>query len=152
MLQQVGNKEVKELNLKLKQFNTDISKKEKVLREGNFIFVNNKLKYFEYMGKVLPTLKTIYSDKNIENTFKKITIDMGAVKFAVKGADIMRPGIPKFSSGIEKGEVVLLVDESHEKPICIGISEFSDEDYKTQSTGKAVKNIHYVGDAIWHND
>ena len=65
---------------------------------------------------------------------------------------MMKPGITKYDSDIKSGEPVLIVDESHGKPIAIGVSVFSDEEYKKENTGKAVKNIHYVGDAIWHNN
>lgn len=150
-MQQIGKKELKAINEKLKRFDIEISKKENVSKDDNFIFVNNEIKFFEYHDLVLPSLKTIYSNSKIENSMKKVTIDMGAVKFAIKGADLMKPGIPKFDDGIVKGEPVLVVDESHGKAICVGISEFSDEDYKSKDTGKAIINIHYVGDTIWHN-
>ena len=152
MQQQVGKKEIKELNSKLKIFDIEISKKEKLAKDDNFYIIKGEIRFFEYEDYVLPTLKMIYSDKKIENSFKKATIDMGAVKFAIKGADMMRPGIPSYDEGIKKGDPVLIVDESHSKPIAIGIAIFSSEDFKKEDTGKAIKNIHYIGDAIWHNN
>ncbi len=151
-MKQVGKKELKELASKLEKFNIVISKKDNYSRDDNFIILEKEIKFFEYEGLVLPTLKTIYSDKKIEESLKKVVVDMGAVKFAVKGADMMKPGITKYDSGITMGEPVLIVDESHGKPIALGISIFSENEYESQTTGKAVKNIHYVGDAIWHNN
>lgn len=149
-MQQIGKREIKELAEKVEKYNILLSKKDNLLVEDNFYYKDNQLFLFEYKNNVLPTLKTILGNKLIEQSFKRVTVDMGAIKFVIKGADIMRPGIPKVDKGITKNEPVLIVDESHGKPIAIGISLYDDQDYKEQKAGKAVRNIHYVGDIIWH--
>ena len=47
--------------------------------------------------------------------FPYVIVDMGAIKFVCKGANVMRPGITKFSD-FERGEIVCVVEESQ---ICI---------------------------------
>jgi PUA-domain protein len=149
-MQQIGKREIKELAEKVEKYSITLSKKDNLVVEDDFYYKNKELFLFEYKNHIFPTLKVILGHKEIENAFKKVTVDMGAIRFVIKGADIMRPGIPRWDTGIKKNEPVLIVDESHGKPIAIGISLYSDADYKEQQAGKAIKNIHYVGDVIWH--
>ncbi len=74
---------------------------------------------------------------------------MGAVKFVTSGADIMRPGIVHIDEGITKDDAVAIVDQTHKKPLAVGIALHSSEEMQKVSSGKVVKNIHYVGDWIW---
>ena len=83
------------------------------------------------------------------NVLKKITVDMGAVKFVVNGADIMRPGIVEIEEGILKDEFVAVIDKNNQKPLAVGIALFSSEEMKSMTSGKVIKNIHYVGDELW---
>lgn len=137
----LNKREIKELRIRGIE---GISQKEKVeIIEGEFLSVNEKPVGFLYEEEWYPTLK------NEELRFKKITVDMGAVKFVGNGADIMRPGIVKIEEGIEKEELVLIVDEKYGKNLALGIALFNSGEMKEKKEGKVVKNIHYVGDKIW---
>ncbi len=46
--------------------------------------------------------------------FPNVIVDMGAVKFMCKGANLMRPGIKKFTE-FEKDNLVCIVEESQHK-------------------------------------
>ncbi|ENN96481.1 RNA-binding protein [Methanocaldococcus villosus KIN24-T80] len=61
----------------------------------------------------------------------------------------MVPGIKEVDN-FNKGDVVFVLDEVHKKPICVGIALMSHEEIKNSEKGKAIKNIHYVGDKIWN--
>ena len=74
---------------------------------------------------------------------------MGAVKFIVNGADIMRPGIVEIEAGILKDELVSIIDKNNQKTLAVGIALFSSAEMKGMSLGKVIKNIHYVGDELW---
>ena len=74
---------------------------------------------------------------------------MGAVRFVVNGADVMRPGIVEIEDGISKDDLVSVIDKNNRKPLAVGIALFSAEEMKAMSTGKVIKNIHYVGDELW---
>ncbi len=151
-MDQLGKRDIKELNSKLSSLGAEIPKKANVAFEDNFIFIDKELCFFRFRDHVLPSLRKVYSSDSIQKTMKKVTCDMGAVKFVVKGADLMRPGIVSFDRDIAKGEPVLVVDESHFKPIAVGISLFSTSEYSENDAGKAVKILHYVGDAIWKEE
>ncbi len=151
-MDQIGKREIRELNTKLEKLGAEIPKKANVAVQDNMYFIDKRLSFFAFRDYILPTLKLVYDDENIWNKMKKVTCDMGAVKFVVKGADLMRPGIVGFDAAISADEPVLIVDESHSKPISVGISLFSSKDYEEKDTGKAVKNLHYVGDSIWKEE
>ena len=78
-----------------------------------------------------------------------VIVDSGAVSFIAKGADIMRPGIVSADPDIEEGDMVIIVEQKHGKPLAIGKALVSGEKMSGES-GKVVKTIHYVGDRIWN--
>lgn len=96
--------------------------------------------------KPFPTLKAALS---MELNFKKVVVDMGAVKFMVNGADVMSPGIVDVSDNIKKDEIVIIIDEMHHKALAIGIALIDGYEMIKNTDGKAIKNIHHIGDAIW---
>lgn len=81
---------------------------------------------------------------------KYVVVDMGAVKFMAKGADVMSPGITEADSNIKEGDLVVILDENHHKPLAIGRSLISGPEMVENNQGKAVKTIHFIGDEIWN--
>ena len=79
----------------------------------------------------------------------KIMVDMGAVPYVCKGADIMAPGILSIEGEFEQNTLLVVVDERHRKPLAVGISLFNSEEMKNLNRGKTVKILHYVGDKLW---
>jgi PUA domain protein len=93
---------------------------------------------------------TLKGALEVEITSQYVVVDMGAVKFMTKGADVMSPGIVKADPNIREGDFVIIVDETHHKPLAIGRSLISGEEMTRNTEGKAVKNLHYIGDEIWN--
>ncbi|HIH43284.1 TPA: hypothetical protein HA246_06605 [Candidatus Woesearchaeota archaeon] len=168
MKKHLSNSEVKEINLQLHNLYKSenfIDKKDVVILEDEIVKINNKAAFFYYTANnnnngvegntakiIVPILKMVL-ENNLDNYFyknlKKVTVDMGAVKFVVSGADVMRPGIVNFDDRILKEEIVLIVDINHKKPLAVGKMMFSGDEAKALSSGKVVKNVHYVGDGVW---
>lgn len=126
------------------------SKKELITEvEGEvavFIHVRGEPAFF-YVDKLLiPTLRYVLQK---ESFLKHIVVDMGAVKFVASGADVMRPGIVDIAEDIEVGELVVIVDEQHKKPLAICRALKDTQALRTQTSGKSAENIHWVGDKIW---
>jgi len=148
--QRLSGKEVKELNEQLfKDYAlTDfLNKTDNVeLVEGKFILVNSELHFFYSENILVPSLKLILKT----NFLKTITIDMPAVKFIANGADVMRPGIKELDD-FQKAEIVAIVDQNNRKPLAIGQALFSTQEIKAMDKGKAIKNLHHVGDDFWNN-
>ena len=79
-----------------------------------------------------------------------VEVDMGAVGFVTNGADIMAPGIVDIDTKIEKDDFVWIRDVTHHKPLAIGKALMDGEEIIKTKKGKAIKNLHYVGDELWH--
>ncbi|HLD80123.1 MAG TPA: RNA-binding protein [Candidatus Nanoarchaeia archaeon] len=138
----------KDISKEIEQYDIVISKKDQAeLVEDKYkiILINKKPAFFYYEGKPVPTLKFLQEN----NVLKKITVDMGAVKFVVNGADVMRPGIVEIEAGIAKDEFVTVIDKNNHKPLAVGIALYSSAEMQAMTSGKVIKNIHYVGDELW---
>jgi PUA-domain protein len=98
-------------------------------------------------GDLFPTL----SFKEILPLIPQIVVDMGAVPYVCKGADIMAPGVRTIKDDFKENDLVLIIDERHGKPLAIGISLSNSEEMRTRTSGKIVKNLHYVGDKLWNS-
>lgn len=79
----------------------------------------------------------------------RVIVDMGAVKRIINGADIMAPGIKGFEGEFEVGDVVVVVDEEKYRPIAVGEALVSRFEAENMERGKAIKNLHYIGDKYW---
>ena len=145
----LSKKEIKELNKSIEQsfgLTDFIDKKDKVeLIDENIIAINDEPSFFYFENKLVPTLKLVIK----KEILKKVVVDMPAVPFMVKGADVMRPGIKQLED-FEKGDFVAIVDETYKKPLAIGLAMFSSDNIKAMDKGKVIKNLHWVGDDIWN--
>ena len=88
------------------------------------------------------------SETKMLEKFPNVMVDMGAVKFMCKGANVMRPGIKKFTE-FEKGQIVCIVEESQHKFLAIGKAMVSSSELENMEKGEIVKNIHYISDKFW---
>lgn len=139
----------KEVNKLLEKYSVNLSKKDQVeLVEGKYkiISINKRYSFFYHEGKLIPTLRYLQE----HDILKKITVDMGAVKFIIKGADIMRPGVTEIQESIAKDDFIVVVDANNKKPLAVGIALFNTGEMQKQDSGKVIKTIHYVGDGLWN--
>ena len=88
------------------------------------------------------------SETEILKKFPSVEVDMGAVKFMCKGANLMRPGIRKFTE-FEKGELVCIVEETHHKFLAIGRAMVSSVEVESMEKGEIIQNMHYISDRFW---
>ena len=75
---------------------------------------------------------------------------MGAIKFICKGANVMRPGITKFSV-FESGDIVCVIEESQNKFLAVGKAEMSSKEAEGSRNGEVIKNMHYISDDFWES-
>jgi len=97
-------------------------------------------------GELFPTL----AFEEIFPFISRIVVDMGAVPYVCKGADVMAPGVVSIKGEFEENDFLLIVDERHGKPLAMGVALFNSQAMKNMDHGKIVKNIHYVGDKLWN--
>ena len=93
---------------------------------------------------ILPFL----DDIGVLEKFPYVKVDMGAIKFVCKGANVMRPGITKFSD-FENGEIVCVIEESQNKFLAVGKAEMSSKEAENTNKGEVIKNMHYISDDFW---
>jgi PUA-domain protein len=110
------------------------------------LLLGGKPLLFRTADVVLPTLLAA----ELIAKLSKAVVDMGAVKFVCNGADIMSPGIVRYEGDFQKGDVIVIVDVTHGKPLAIGETLFDSEKAKATQKGAAIKNLHYVGDKVWN--
>jgi PUA domain protein len=115
------------------------------LADDTYILKDGEIMFFYQEDLLLPALKLVLKN----NFLKNVVVDMGAVPFAAKGADLMRPGIVGVDAYVREGDIVAIVDEKNLKPIAIGQSLFSKEEIQEMEVGKVVLNLHHVGDEVW---
>jgi len=90
-------------------------------------------------------------DTSMLEKFPNVMVDMGAVKFVCKGANVMRPGITKFSD-FEKGEIVCVIEESQHKFLAVGKAKMSSKQLDETEHGEVIKNMHYISDIFWESE
>ena len=116
------------------------------VNEKGLIITGNGITAVKIGEVILPFL----DDIPILEKFPYVTVDMGAVKFVCKGANIMRPGITKFSD-FESGEIVCVVEESQNKFLAVGKAEISSKELEDTKKGEVIKNMHYISDIFWES-
>ncbi len=108
------------------------------------IIVGNEIKILKINDEFVPFL----SETQMLEKFPYVMVDMGAVKFMCKGANVMRPGIKKYSE-FQKDSVVCIIEESHHKFLAVGKTLVSSEEMENMEKGEVVKNLHYISDKFW---
>jgi len=147
------NKNIRNIQQQLKEiFNNEFFKETSSVETGdyedfNIVLVDGEPCFMFHENKILFTLHGINKFKP-KNNF--VVVDMGAIKFVTSGADVMAPGIVDADINISENEQVWICDETHHKPLAIGIAIMTGEQMKTEGKGKAIKTIHYVGDKLWN--
>lgn len=117
------------------------------------IAVEKQPKFFQtHDEQWLPLLRLLHSFPDMLPT---VQVDRGAIKFVLKGADIMAPGLT--SAGGSLGSKPLAVDtyvaikaEGKEKILAIGKMAMSTDDIRKINKGTAITNLHFLNDGLWN--
>ena len=96
--------------------------------------------------KWFPTLRGILAWKP---GGKWAAVDHGAIPFLMNGADCMGAGVQMADPNVEAGELVWVRDETHGKPLALGIAMVNGEEMVAMEKGKAITTLHWVGDELW---
>lgn len=88
------------------------------------------------------------SETALLEKFPKAIVDVGAIKFVCNGANVMRPGIKKFTE-FQKDDIICVVDEVHSKFLAVGKALVSSSEMSNIAKGEVVKNLHYISDKYW---
>ncbi len=153
MKKQLSKSDIEKINAEIsEQFNVSdfFDKKDSLtlldVNHNLFLVKDDIVLFFYKDGKLVPTLKLLLQ----KPLLKQVVVDMGAVKFVSSGADVMRPGIVELDHSIKKDELIVVVDQTHKKPLCIAKALFSGEEIFQMKQGRVLKSVHWVGDAVWN--
>lgn len=94
------------------------------------------------------TLFPTLLNPNVER-LPSIVVDMGAIPYVCNGADVMVPGIKEIKGEFEEGDLVVVRDIEHGKALAIGKALVGYDEMSQMRKGKAVTNLHHVGDKLW---
>ena len=108
------------------------------------IITGDGIKILKVNEDYLPFL----SETKMLERFPSVMVDMGAVKFMCKGANVMRPGIKKFTE-FEKDQLVCIIEESQNKFLAVGKAMVPSSELEKMEKGEVIKNIHYISDKFW---
>jgi PUA domain protein len=137
-----------QIGIKIEKFlNSKIRVQVNETEYGDIIIFNGRALLVRFYGEFFPTL--FFNE--VLSIIPKIVIDMGAVPYVCKGADVMAPGITTINGEFKENDIVIVVDECHGKSLAIGRALLNSEKMDTVKQGKVVKIFHYVSDKLWNH-
>jgi len=107
------------------------------------VVISNEKPVFILGEKLVPALTVVG-----EIDLPTVVVDMGAVGPLCRGADVMAPGVTRADEEIWIGDLVVIVDERHGRPLAVGEALVFGNQIKGEK-GRVVKNLHHVGDDFW---
>ena len=113
--------------------------------------MNGKVLFFTYFdGPFMPTLLVLHKYPDI---LPKVQVDRGAIKFVLKGADVMCPGMTSpggdLPVDLPVDAVCQIVAEGKEHALAIGVTKMSTADIKSINKGIGIEAIHYLNDGLY---
>jgi PUA domain protein len=144
MRKQLNRTEKEEFAAAVKNWH-ETTKKDNVETTEGLYYVNGAKNFAKADETMIPTLNFLIT----KQVLPAMVVDMGAVRFVTSGADVMRPGIRTIPAGLQAGDIVCIVDEKHGKPLAVGKMLLDSTAAQGTTTGKIVRNLHWVGDKIW---
>jgi len=114
--------------------------------DGRTVYLlDDEILFFRDGDSLVPTLRDPYVDR-----LPAAVVDMGAVPFVCKGADVMAPGITEVRGEFEEGHLVVVRDIRHGKALAVGRALRPSKEIMASRKGRAIQNLHYVGDKLWN--
>lgn len=111
---------------------------------GAQIMAGGGLRILAVGGRHVPFL----SATELLGRFPSVTVDMGAVRFMCKGANVMRPGIVAHTE-FGEGDTVCVADESQHKFLAVGRALVPSSAVGGMERGEVLENVHYISDRYW---
>ncbi|MEE9585947.1 MAG: PUA domain-containing protein [Nitrososphaerales archaeon] len=113
--------------------------------EESSLLIGEEFTAVKLSEDILPFLKI---EKLLE-TFGKIVVDKGAIRYVCNGANVMRPGVVQVEGEFKSGDIVAVKEEQHGKILAVGFALTDSSEIQTMSKGVVLKNMHYIGDKFW---
>lgn len=114
-------------------------------KKSRIFFLNREPLFVERKSRIVPSL----INEEVLSKLPAVIVDQGAVPFLCAGANVMAPGIRQVEGEFSPGQLVVVREERFYKSLIVGSAIVGSEEMKIQPKGKAIENIHYIGDEAW---
>ena len=113
--------------------------------------IDNEPLFFQHRnGPWIPTLRVLH---RYPTMMPMMRVDYGAVKFVLRGSNVMCPGITSPNGFIEpnvsSGSVVQILAEGKQHACGIGILTIDSNDIPAINKGVCIETLHTLGDGLW---
>lgn len=117
----------------------------------SFVTVDGEPVFFRFRdGPFFPALRLLH---RYPKMMAAVRVDRGAVRFVLKGADIMCPGLTSagadVSAELGEGAPVAVYAEGKEHALALGLTKMSTADIRRVNKDVGVATIHFLGDQLW---
>jgi len=117
----------------------------------NLIVINKEVLFYQIRDQLyLPTIRLVHKYPDI---LPKVQVDRGAIRFVLKGADIMCPGLTSAGGRLDldlpSETCVCIQAEGKQHAIAIGITKLDTLEIRSVNKGIAIENVHYLNDGLW---
>jgi len=109
-----------------------------IVVDGRYTFVKQGESFIPYVGSA-----------HVTDLLPAARIDDGAIKYILKGADVMRPGIAKYDEWGGADRLVVVRDEAKGRALAVGKSLVESAEMAKMTKGICIKNVHHAGDRVW---
>lgn len=110
-----------------------------------FLVIDGKHTFLEKDGLLVPFVGSQATLALLPSAY----IDDGAIKYILKGADVMRPGIVRYDQWGGKDALVVVRDEGKSRGLAVGRANIASEEMAGLTKGVSIKNLHHAGDGYW---
>ncbi|KAL0224885.1 hypothetical protein RCL1_002797 [Eukaryota sp. TZLM3-RCL] len=120
---------------------------------SNIIFVDGFPSFFNTRDpKDTPHFPTLRLLHRFPIMLPRMQVDEGAIKFALKGADMMAPGLTSPGGAmdeVQSNQVVAVTAEGKQHALIVGLTKQSTQEIRSNNSGIAVQTVHFVADGLW---
>ncbi|CDR94217.1 cell cycle regulator protein, putative [Babesia bigemina] len=99
-------------------------------------------------GPWIPSMRLVHKYPEM---MPRMQVDKGALKFILRGSNVMCPGLTSEGGAmddVERGEVVIVVD-GRPHACAVGITTMSTKEIREKNKDICIENMHYLNDGIW---
>ena len=117
----------------------------------SFITVDGTPLFYRFRdGPFFPTLRLLHQYPSM---MPAVRVDKGAIRFVLKGADIMCPGLTSANADVSvelgEGAPVAVYAEGKEHALATGLTKMSTADIRRINKDVGVATVHYLGDQLY---
>jgi malignant T-cell-amplified sequence len=110
-----------------------------------FLVIDGRHTFLDKEGDLVPFVGSQETLALLPSAF----IDEGAIRFILKGADVMRPGIVRYDAWGAKDALVVIRDDGKGRALAVGRATVQSDEMAGMSKGVAIRSLHHAGDPYW---